>query len=279
VDEMQKESGLTMSEESEVTCISNSSSQSNASSIYTVKAIQSVGISQRRCTICQSVKVWLEKQILIPLGNRTCSIHLSHLRFTPEALQSIEATKEEAKLTGRELGQWMLMVTDDLTSTKPMNGLLDGKMKLDEYKKFFGIGKEDFEDLFKAFVENSAMRNTACRHKKEALGMLLMMLSKNLAQETVGFIFCCSQSVVSDAIDAVSTTLTATLVKSHLGYEALSRSKALVKHNRSILRDVLKIEANQLAVIADGTYIYVEQPSDHRIQRQRLTQDRKVVIL
>jgi len=37
-------------------------------------------------------------------------------------------------------------VTEDLTSRKPMSGLLDGRIKLDEYKKFLGIDKEDFEE-------------------------------------------------------------------------------------------------------------------------------------
>jgi len=39
------------------------------------------------------------------------------------------------------------------------------------------------------------------------------------------------------------------------------------QNNRSILHDVLKIGPEELAVIADGTYIFVEQPSDHQTQR------------
>jgi len=89
-----------------------------------------------------------------------------------------------------------------LTSRKKTSGLLDGGIKPDEYKKFFGISKGNFEDLFRTFIQNSLMRNTICRHKKEALGMLLMMMRKKLDQETVGFIFGCSQSVVSETMSA-----------------------------------------------------------------------------
>jgi len=98
--------------------------------------------------------------------------------------------------------------------------------------------------------------------------MLLMMLRKNVDQETVGCMFGCSHTVVSDAIDEVSTTLSETLLKNHLGYEAMSRNEPVAKHNRCILHDVLQIGPEELAVIADGTYIYVEQPSDHQMQRQ-----------
>jgi len=47
----------------------------------------------------------------------------------------------------------------------------------------------------------------------------------------------------------------------------MPRNEAVAKHNRSILHEVLKMGSEKLAVIADGTYIYVEQPSD---QTQRL---------
>jgi len=53
-----------------------------------------------------------------------------------------------------------------------MSGLFNGRMKLDESRKFFRISK-DFDDLFHTFIENSNMRNTAYHHKKEVLGMLL----------------------------------------------------------------------------------------------------------
>jgi len=113
------------------------------------------------------------------------------------------------------------------------------------------------------------MRDTSSRTKKEALGMFLLMLRKNLDQETVGFFFGVSQSVVSDSIEAISKTLNATLVKENLGYQAMPRETALRSHNRRIVHDLLGLGEVELAIIADGTYIYIEQSLD--LPTQRLT--------
>jgi len=112
-----------------------------------------------------------------------------------------------------------------------MSELQKGTMCSEDYKKWFGLEKRDFEDLYEKFIGRSGMRDTSSRTKKEALGMFLLMLRKNLDQDTMGVFFGVSQSVVSDSIQASSKTLRATLVKENLGYQAMPRETALRNHN------------------------------------------------
>jgi len=260
---------------------SNSCSQtSNASTVYLLKNIQRVGVSENKCMICKSSEgrcrvprkamwqVWSEKQIVIPNGKRTCNSHLINSRFTKEALDSIIASKEGVEMTGTELGQWILEVTTSSKSSKPMFQFIDDSMDSKTYKSLFGLMKDQFNDLYQKYIEPTVMRDTKCRNKREALAMFLIMIRKNMDQETIGFLFHCSQSVVSDSITAVSDTLIKSLVVEHLGYQAMPRQTAIREHNRTILHKILGLEADQLAIIADGTYLYVEQPLD--LQHQRL---------
>jgi len=218
---------VTMScSEASTTC----SQTSNASTVYLLKNIQRVGVSENKCMICKSSErrcrvprkamwqVWSEKQIVIPNGKRTCNRHLINSRFTKEALDSITASKDGVEMTGTELGQWILEVTTSCKSSKPMFQFIDDSMDSKTYKKLFGLTKDQFNDLYKKYIEPTVMRDTKCRSKREALAMFLIMIRKNMDQETIGFLFHCSQSVVSDSITAVSDTLIKSLVVEHLRY-------------------------------------------------------------
>jgi len=72
-------------------------------------------------------QLWIEKQILVPIGNRTCSSHLVNGHFTSSAINQIEATRFGVSRTGAEIAEWILSVTEEFLS-KPMSALAKGTL-------------------------------------------------------------------------------------------------------------------------------------------------------
>jgi len=261
----------------------NSESQqsdiSSASTIYYLKDIRTCPGTERSCTVCGSLtgrnripkaailQVWTEKTIFIPISNRTCSSHLANGMFNEDALERINTTQEGVKMSGKDLGQWLLDISHRKIDSRPLSKFCTKSMESESYSLLFGLTEANFEDLFTKYVKRSEMRDSSIRLKRDALAMLLLFLRQNLSQTMIGFLFNCSQTVVSDSIRAVSQVLEETFVAQFLGYNALPREECVQKHSRILLQEVLGIAADRLAIIADGTYLYVEQPMDIKMQR------------
>lgn len=123
-----------------------------------VVKIQGTVNTQSRCFICGSKtgrkaipwsaiqQVWVDKKCCLSKSNRTCLEHLTACKkFSEEALQMIEATKQEIDVTSVEFTQWLREVSDIPKST-PYNFENDG-IPAELYHMFFGITKENFDDL------------------------------------------------------------------------------------------------------------------------------------
>lgn len=119
------------------------------------------------------------------------------------------------------------------------------------------------------------MRNTETRSVRAALAMFLLLLRNNMKQELIAHNFCTTQQVVSRTIDAVSATLHEHFVPQHLGYYHITREEALKNHSIKITSKVLGQDSSRLCVIADGTYNYIEKPSDFELQRKTFSAHKK----
>jgi hypothetical protein len=190
-------------------------------------------------------------------------------KFTIAALDSIEVHKLGIELSGDQLLNWMVEVT------KPSLGLVDclrvdfasDDLNEKEYVLLTGIKKADFDELF-ALIEKE-IRNSINRHPRNALGMLLMTLRLNLTQSFLAFLFKTEQPVVSSAINSVCLALEKKFVPLHLGYnqENLSRAQAVQNHSRKLFNELFGQNDDTLFIVADGTYIYIQQPTDFNLQR------------
>lgn len=112
------------------------------------------------------------------------------------------------------------------------------------------------------------MRNTSTRSLRNALAMFLLLLRNNMKQEIIAFNFSTTQQAVSKTIDAVSLALEENFVPFHLGYHHITREEAIEKHSITLTSKVLGKSEMKLCVIADGTYNYIEKPSDFTLQRK-----------
>lgn len=138
----------------------DSESQNNAaSSILNIPHIEGVASTQSRCFICHSVtgrsaipwaairQVWFVKKFYVPKSNRTCLAHLTTAnKFTDEALELVESSKESLVADSAEFGVWLREVSDLPSSNSPYNFEHDG-IDSSMYPMFFGISKDNFDDL------------------------------------------------------------------------------------------------------------------------------------
>ncbi len=119
------------------------------------------------------------------------------------------------------------------------------------------------------------MRNTETRSLRTALAMFLLLLRNNMKQEVIAHNFSTTQQVVSRTIDAVSVALHDNFVPEFLGYYHITREEALKKHSIKLTSTVLGQDESRLCLIADGTYNYIEKPSDFELQRKTFSAHKK----
>ncbi|XP_037050737.1 uncharacterized protein LOC119084780 [Bradysia coprophila] len=112
------------------------------------------------------------------------------------------------------------------------------------------------------------MRNTTTRSLRTALAMFLLLLRNNMKQEVIAHNFSTTQQVVSNTIDAVSSALDQHFVPNYLGYYHITREEALEKHSIKLTSKILGQSESRICVVADGTYNYIEKPSDFELQRK-----------
>lgn len=89
-----------------------------------------------------------------------------------------------------------------------------------------------------------------------------------MKQEIIAHNFGTTQQVVSKTIEAVSSALDEHFVPKYLGYYHITREEAVEKHSIQLTSKVLGQSESQLCLIADGTYNYIEKPSDFELQRK-----------
>jgi hypothetical protein len=112
------------------------------------------------------------------------------------------------------------------------------------------------------------MRNSSGRSIRNALAMLLILLRTNLKQEAIGHMFGTTQQIVSSTIDTVSSILEKTFVTENLGYHHISREEALTNHSNGLTSRALNQSPEQLCLVVDCTYCYIEQPTNSLEQRK-----------
>lgn len=247
----------------------------------TLPGIKSVACSSSLCFICRSTSgrsripktalldLWLKTQVMVPSMNRVCKSHLEDDVFTSQAIDQIAATRNDANVSGHELAEWLKTLTLKLLEKrKPLDfdkgsGLTDA-----DYKLLTGISEEAFSELAEILAK-SEMRNSGNRSHRNALGIFMVMLRLGLSQRVLRFLFGVrNQSCISDTIDKVAEVLMKEFVPKHLGYTHMEREELMSKHMRPIYTKVLERDDDDLILVLDGTYLYVEQSSDHYLQRR-----------
>jgi hypothetical protein len=90
----------------------------------------------------------------------------------------------------------------------------------------------------------------------------------NLSQNVLAILFnMTSQSAVSECLESVIKSLSIEFVPRYLGYESTTREEILESHSVPAFNKILQ-KPDSMILILDGTYFYIQKPTDQEKQRQ-----------
>ena len=119
------------------------------------------------------------------------------------------------------------------------------------------------------------MHNTANRTKTQALAIYLFWLRKGLDQNTMGEIFGFEHwQSISNICEQVRDAMLKDFMPKYLGIDHLTREQ-WVSQNTEMVNELFDFDNNQLAFVADGTYLYCQKSSNYHFQRKTYSPHKK----
>lgn len=212
--------------------------------------------------------VFVEKNILIPPGNRCCPAHLHDGMFTSDAVKQLQTTENSFvnRTTITDLLQQMRLLCQ--RNEKQCLDFDDAKALTDtDYKSLLGITKANFRELCDS-VEG-LIKNTPARSLTTSVAIFFCKMKTGLSNVILSTLFRTSKSSLRRAISAVRKALLIKFVPENLGFTHISREEIINKHTRPLAQTLFgSIEKNQVILVLDGTYIYVNKSNNFHFQRR-----------
>ncbi len=139
-----------------------------------------------------------------------------------------------------------------------------------DYYVILNIGIIFFEEQFDHLVDTiSSMRNSHVRSIRVAVALFLMKMRLALSNRVLAVLFHLNNKrVVSHVIDQVRKALMKDFVPLYLGFQHIDHQVAIDQHQTAIATILHTTKPHQLCVVADGTYIFIQKPSDNQFQRR-----------
>ena len=119
------------------------------------------------------------------------------------------------------------------------------------------------------------MKNSPNRTKEQALAIYLFWLKTGFTQDQIAYYFGIDDRLnVQKYCDQVRNSLKNEFVGKYLGSNSLTRDIWL-KKNSYICTELFDLKSDQLALIADGTYLYCEKSQNNSFQRSTYSCQKK----
>lgn len=136
-----------------------------------------------------------------------------------------------------------------------------------DYKSLLGITKANFRELCDS-VEG-LIKNTPARSLTTSVAIFFCKMKTGLSNVILSTLFRTSKSSLRRAISAVRKALLIKFVPENLGFTHISREEIINKHTRPLAQTLFgSIEKNQVILVLDGTYIYVNKSNNFHFQRR-----------
>ncbi|CAL8076174.1 unnamed protein product [Orchesella dallaii] len=243
---------------------------------YFVEGIFSVPGTERKCFICPVNsrnkipigaidQLVISNRIFVPFNNRCCNHHIKDGLFTDESVKRIvEISRKGAFLTPKELGDLFNRIADK--ADRQRIDFDSSVISDDEYKILTGISKENFKILHDEYIiESKTLKNSKNRSTRNALAIFLAKLRLGVSQEFLGFLFGMDKRRISDAITSITNALEEHFVPKFLGYKHIRRED-VKNHTPELVTEMYNVDPDNIVLILDGTYIYIQKSQDHQTQ-------------
>lgn len=113
------------------------------------------------------------------------------------------------------------------------------------------------------------MRDSYIRSIRAALALFLVKMRLGLSNRILSSLFHLdSKRIVSRIIHSVAEALLKDFVPSHLGFQHIDRETVLHHHQTLISTQLMTNHDDQVIIIMDGTYLFVQKSNNNRFQRR-----------
>ena len=115
----------------------------------------------------------------------------------------------------------------------------------------------------------SSMRNSHVRSVRVAVPVFLTKLRLGLSNRVLAVLFNLeNKRVVFHINNQVRKALMKSFIPYHLGLKHITRETAIEQHQTAITAILHTNKSNQLCVIADTTYLFIQKSSNNQLQRK-----------
>ena len=113
------------------------------------------------------------------------------------------------------------------------------------------------------------MRNTHIRSVRTALAVFLMKIRLGISNRVLASLFhLTNKRIVSYIIRSVREALMKDFTPHHIGLQHIDRQTVLNHHQTAIATELFTTSPNQVCIVMDGTYLYIEKSSNNEMQRK-----------
>ncbi|XP_062600940.1 uncharacterized protein LOC134262562 [Saccostrea cucullata] len=209
-------------------------------------------------------QIFISKEIIIPAGARCCP---NHLQGNIGDLQPISETTTVNRTTIAQLVKFLRSEIQRQEKTR-LNFNNDESLSDAEYVNLMGISKDSFKDLLQ-YIEGK-VRLTPARSLRTSLAIFLMKIRRGESNRVLSTLFNVSKSSVRRCISSVRSALGGRFVSENLGFQHITRSDVIQHHTRQIAQTLFGSSpaGNQVILVLDGTYIYINKSGNFHFQRQ-----------
>ena len=220
--------------------------------------------SHKNCVVCRKncgklhiiqsearTQVLLSRNIFIPVGCRTCRVHLNESGlFKAIHLDLLEIEEIETKIN-RKTANDLIQTLIDTSKKRTLFDEFADPFKIDEEvcKLTTGFYKDEFNVICSYLDE---MKDSQIRTKSQALAIYLFWLKTGMSQNAIKAHFRLNDRIeVSRYCEQVRSSLSSNFVPEFLGTEVMNRQEWL-QQNTPLAKELYSLKDDELVVIADG---------------------------
>ena len=244
--------------------------------------IKSATKSHAYCFICKKpgpklvvvpqnlrTNVFLRHNILVTSESRCCPSHFNNNldNFDPAVMQELK-TVDHVYLNRTTILELLSKVRQVALNSSSKRMTFDNLESYtdDNLINMTGLNKEQLLDLYK-YVQPH-IRNTPARTSLTTLGLFLFKMKSGLSNKFLSTLFGMSKSSIRRAVHSVRQVLMLEFVPSFLGFTHVSREEILNKHTRVLAQSLLADNNEQVILVLDGTYIYINKSNNFHFQKR-----------
>lgn len=239
--------------------------------------IPSTSRSHSRCFVCKRpgpklitlsaegrVAAFIQHNLLINAGARCCPGHIADGCILQKAVEGIQTVRSQSVLSRSSINDLLQKMRGACIAQQSF--LNFEKLNDSDYPSLTGITRTQFDDVCSHLVDK--VKNTPSRSARTSIGLFLVKLYSGISNKLLSTIFGLTKSCVRRAVWTVRQAFMRGFVPLYLGVEAFTRDDILSQHTRPLARKLFGAEENQLILVLDGTYIYINKSNNFAFQRR-----------